>query len=71
VLLHSLRHSFERDQELLQHCVLLWMVEEAAKVKASEFEEFQTVKDLEIQTMQEELEELEEEVQHHGVALAN
>jgi hypothetical protein len=47
------------------------MVEEAAKVKASEFEEFQTVKDLEIQTMQEELEELEEEVQHHGVALAN
>jgi hypothetical protein len=63
VLLHSLRHSFERDQELLQHCVLLWMVEEAAKVKASEFEEFQT--------MQEELEELEEEVQHHGVALAN
>jgi hypothetical protein len=39
------------------------MVEEAAKVKANEFEEFQT--------MQEELEELEEEVQHHGVALAN
>jgi prefoldin subunit 5 len=29
------------------------------------------VKDLEIQAMQEELEELEEEVQDHGVALAN
>jgi hypothetical protein len=29
------------------------------------------VKDLEIQGMQEELEELEEEVQDHGVALVN
>jgi hypothetical protein len=45
--------------------------EEAAKVKACEFEEFQTMKNLEIQNMQEELEELEEEVQDHGVALAN
>jgi uncharacterized membrane-anchored protein YhcB (DUF1043 family) len=46
-------------------------VEESAKVKANEFEEFQTVKDLEIQGMQEEVEELEEEVRDHGVALAN
>jgi uncharacterized protein (DUF3084 family) len=45
-LLCSLHHSSERDQELLQHYVLLRMVEESAKVKASEFEEFQTVKDL-------------------------
>jgi hypothetical protein len=47
------------------------MAEESAKVKAREFEEFQTVKDLEIQGMQEELEELEEEVQDSGVALVN
>jgi uncharacterized membrane-anchored protein YhcB (DUF1043 family) len=47
------------------------MVEESAKVKACEFEEFQTAKDLEIQGMKEELEELKEEVQDHGVALAN
>jgi uncharacterized membrane-anchored protein YhcB (DUF1043 family) len=47
------------------------MAEEPAKVKAREFEEFQTAKDLEIQGMQEELEELEEEVRDHGVALAN
>jgi hypothetical protein len=39
-LLSSLRRSSERDQELLWHCVLLRMVEEAAKVKAREFEEF-------------------------------
>jgi hypothetical protein len=39
-------------------------------VKAREFEEFQTVKDLEIQGMQEQLEELEEEVHDRGVALA-
>jgi hypothetical protein len=45
--------------------------EESAKVKAREFEEFQTTKDLEIQGMQEELEELEEEVQYCGVALMN
>jgi predicted RNase H-like nuclease (RuvC/YqgF family) len=45
--------------------------EESAKVKAHEFEEYQTVKDLEIQGMEEELEELEEEVQDHGVALTN
>jgi hypothetical protein len=44
------------------------MAEESAKVKAREFEELQTVKDLEIQGMQE---KLEEEVQDHGVALAN
>jgi hypothetical protein len=47
-LLSSLHRSSERDQELLRHRVLLWMVEESAKVKAREFEEFQTVKDLEI-----------------------
>jgi hypothetical protein len=47
------------------------MAEEAVKFEAHEFEEFQTVKDLEIQNMQEELEELEEEVQDRGVALAN
>jgi uncharacterized membrane-anchored protein YhcB (DUF1043 family) len=47
------------------------MAEESAKVKAREFEEFQTAKNLEIQGMQEELEELEEEVQDHGVALTN
>jgi hypothetical protein len=40
-------------------------------VKAREFEEFQTVKDLEIQGMQEQLEELEEEVHDRGVVLAN
>jgi hypothetical protein len=64
VLLRSLRHSSERDQELLRHRVLLWTTEEATKVKAHEFEEFQTVKDLEINNMQ-------EEVQDRGVALTN
>jgi hypothetical protein len=67
-LLSSLRRSSKRDQELLRHSVLLQMAEESAKVKAREFEELQTVKDLEIQGMQE---KLEEEVQDHGVALAN
>jgi hypothetical protein len=38
------------------------MAKESAKVKAREFVEFQATKDLEIQGMQEELEELEEEV---------
>jgi hypothetical protein len=71
VLLSSLCCSFEHDQELLWHCVLLRTTEEAAKVKACEFGEFQTVKDLEIQSMLEEMEELEEEVQNHGVTLAN
>jgi hypothetical protein len=47
------------------------MAEESAKVKTREFEEFQTANDLEIQGMQEEMEELEEEVQDRGVALAN
>jgi hypothetical protein len=61
-LLSSLHHSLERDQELLWHRVLLWTIEESTKVRACEFEEFQTTKDLEIQGMQEELEELEEEV---------
>jgi hypothetical protein len=70
-LLSSLYHSSECDQELLQHRVLLRMAEESAEVKAREFEEFQTVKALEIQDMQEDLEELEEEVQDRGVALAN
>jgi hypothetical protein len=50
-LLSSLRLSFGCDQELLQHCVLLQTAEEATKVKAHEFEEFQTMKDLEIQSM--------------------
>jgi hypothetical protein len=71
VLLSSLHHSSERDQELLWHRVLLRTTEEAAKAKACEFEEFQTVKDMEIQNMQEELEELEEEVQDQGVPLVN
>jgi hypothetical protein len=70
-LLSSLCHSSKRNQELLRHRVLLRMAEESAKIKAHEFEEFQTVKDLEIQGMQEELEELEEEVQDRGVALTN
>jgi chromosome segregation ATPase len=70
-LLRSLHRSSERDQELLRHRVLLRMAEESVKVKAHEFEEFRTMKDLEIQGMQEELEELEEEVHDHGVALAN
>jgi hypothetical protein len=61
-LLSSLHRSSERDQELLRHRVLLRTAEESAKVKAREFEEFQTAKDLEIQGMQEELEEIEEEV---------
>jgi hypothetical protein len=47
------------------------MAEESAKVKTREFEEFQTVNDLEIHGMQEEMEELEEQVQDRGVALAN
>jgi hypothetical protein len=36
-----------------------------------EFEEFQTTKNLEIQNMQEEMEELEEVVQDCGVVLTN
>jgi Skp family chaperone for outer membrane proteins len=67
----SLHRSSERDQELLRHCILLRTAEESAKVKAHVFEEFQTVNDLEIQGIQKELEELEEEVQDRGVALAN
>jgi hypothetical protein len=39
-LLSSLCRSSEHDQEFLQYCVLLWMTEESAKVKAREFEEF-------------------------------
>jgi hypothetical protein len=66
-LLSSLHCSSERDQELLWHRVLLRTVEDSAKIKAHEFEEFQTAKDLEIQGIQEELEELEEEVQDRGV----
>jgi hypothetical protein len=70
-LLSSLHHSSEHDQELLRHRILLRTAEESAHVKACEFEEYQTAKDLEIQGMQEELEELEEEVQDRGVALAH
>jgi hypothetical protein len=47
-LLSSLHHSSDRDQELLRHHALLWTAEEFAKVKACEFEEYQTTKDLEI-----------------------
>jgi hypothetical protein len=39
-LLSSLRRSSEHNQKLLRHRVLLQMAEEAAKVKAREFEEF-------------------------------
>jgi hypothetical protein len=70
-LLSSLCRSSKRDQELLRHRVLLRTAEESTKVKAREFKEFQTVKDLEIQGTQEEMDELEEEVQDRGVALAN
>jgi hypothetical protein len=70
-LLSTFCCSSERDQELLRHRVLLRAAEEFTKVKACEFEEYQTMKDLEIQSIQEELEELEEEVQDHGVALVN
>jgi hypothetical protein len=70
-LLSSLHRSSEHDQELLQHRVLVRTAEESTKVKVREFEEFQTMKDMEIQGMQEELEELEEEVQDHGIALTN
>jgi chromosome segregation ATPase len=70
-LLSSPHRSSEHNQELFRHCVLLRMAEESAKVKAHEFEEFQTAKDLEIQGMKEELEELEEEVQERGVVHAN
>jgi hypothetical protein len=47
-LLSSLCCSSERDQELLRHRVLLRATEESANVKACEFEEYQTMKDLEI-----------------------
>jgi hypothetical protein len=47
-LLSSLCCSSERDQELLRHRVLLRAAEESANVKACEFEEYQTMKDLEI-----------------------
>jgi hypothetical protein len=70
-LLSSLYRSFERYQELLWHRVLLRTAEESTKLKAREFEEFLTAKDLEIQGMQKELEELEEEVQDRVVALTN
>jgi chromosome segregation ATPase len=70
-LLSSLRHSSERERESLGHHVLLRTAEETAKVKTCEFEEHQTAKDLKIQGMQEELEELEEEVHYRGVALTN
>jgi hypothetical protein len=50
-LLSSPHHSSKHDQELHQHRVFLWTAEESTKVKACEFEEFQTVKDLETQGM--------------------
>jgi hypothetical protein len=68
-LLSSFHRSSECDQELLWHRVLLRTAEESAKVKAREFEEYQTAKDLEIQGIQEDLEEPEEEVHDRGVAL--
>jgi hypothetical protein len=49
-LLSSLRRSSKHDQELLRHRVLQ-TAEEAAKVKAHEFGEFQITKDMEIQSM--------------------
>jgi hypothetical protein len=70
-LLSSLCRSSKHDQELLWHHVLLWTAEQAAKVMDREFKEFQIMKDLDIQNMQEELEELEEEVQDHEVMHAN
>jgi chromosome segregation ATPase len=70
-LLSSLRRSSEHGQELLRHRVLLRTTEESTKVKAREFEELETAKDMEIQGMQVKLEELEEEVQDRGVALIN
>jgi hypothetical protein len=66
----SFHRSSKHDQELLRHHVLLRTTEESTKIKAREFEEYQTAKDLEIQGMQEELEELEEKVHDRGVALA-
>jgi hypothetical protein len=69
--LSSLHRPSEHGQKLLRHCVLLRTAEEFAKVKAHEFEEYQTAKDLEIQGMQEELEDLEEVVHDRGVALTN
>jgi hypothetical protein len=60
-LLSSFHRSSKHDKELLRHHVLLQTVEESAKVKTCEFEEHQTMKDLEIQGMQ--------EVQDRGVAL--
>jgi tRNA-dihydrouridine synthase len=47
-LLSCLCHSSERDQELHRHHVLIRTAEESAKVKACEFEEYQTAKYLEI-----------------------
>jgi hypothetical protein len=47
-LLSSLRRSSECDQELLRHRVLLRSAEESSKVKAREFDEFWTMKDMEI-----------------------
>jgi hypothetical protein len=47
-LLSSLCRSSEREQELLWHRVLLRTAEEATKVKAHDFEEFHTAKDLKI-----------------------
>jgi hypothetical protein len=44
-LLSNLHHSSERDQELLRHRVLLRTTEESTKVKAREFEDYQTTKD--------------------------
>jgi small-conductance mechanosensitive channel len=50
-LLSSLCCSSEHNQELFRHRVLFRTAEESAKVKACEFEEYLTVKDLEIQGM--------------------
>jgi hypothetical protein len=56
-LLNSYRLSSKCDNELLRHRVLLWTAEEAVMVNASELEEFQAVKDQEIENLQKQLEE--------------
>jgi hypothetical protein len=50
-LWNSYRHSSERNQELFRHRVLLRMAEEGTTVKAHELEEFQAMKDQEIENL--------------------
>jgi hypothetical protein len=69
--LHNYHRSSEHDQELLRHHVLLWRAEEAAAIKACELEEFQAVRDQEIENMQKELEKCDREMQEHDFELTN